>query len=99
VRNMDLVMSRFAHSIDTIKGDNIRKTVLLATSDHSRTLTAPVEISLESVQQQPNPRDYRLRHVPAAVLLEGKFTSLYNHRIATEERNALKAATGKDFKA
>lgn len=99
VRNMDLVMSRFAHSIDTIKGDNIRKTVLLATSEHSRTLSAPVEISLESVQQQPNPRDYRQRHVPTAVLLEGKFTSLYNHRITTEERAALKSATGKDFKA
>lgn len=99
VRNMDLIMSRFANSIDTVTGGGIQKTILLATSAHSRTVKAPVEISLESVQQQPNPRDYRQRNIPTAVLLEGRFSSLYNHRISTEERAALKSATGKDYKA
>lgn len=98
VRNMDLVMSRFASSIDTIKGGEIRKTVLLATSARSRTIKAPAEISLESVQQQPNPREYRQQHIPTAVLLEGRFPSLYNNRLGTADRAALKASTGKDFK-
>lgn len=99
VRNMDLIMSRFANSIDTITGGGIQKTILLATSAHSRTVKAPVEISLESVQQQPNPRDYRQRNIPTAVLLEGRFSSLYNHRLSTAEQAALKSATGKDYKA
>lgn len=99
VRNMDLIMSRFANSIDTVTGGGIQKTILLATSDHSRTVKAPVEISLESVQQQPNPRDYRQRGIPTAVLLEGRFSSLYNHRLSTAEQAALKSATGKDYKA
>ncbi|WP_343700127.1 gliding motility-associated ABC transporter substrate-binding protein GldG [Chitinophaga sp.] len=99
VKNMDLIMSRFASSIDTIKGGGIRKTVLLATSDHSRTLGGPVRISLESVQQQPNQRDFRQRAIPVAVLLEGRFPSLFNHRLSREQHQALQSASGRPFKA
>jgi gliding-associated putative ABC transporter substrate-binding component GldG len=99
VKNMDLVMSRFASSIDTMKGGDIRKTVLLATSNHSRALNGPVQISLESVQQQPNRRDFRQQALPVAVLLEGRFPSLFNHRLSLEQQEALKTATGKAFKA
>jgi gliding-associated putative ABC transporter substrate-binding component GldG len=99
VKNMDLVMSRFANSVDTVKGGDIRKTVLLASSEHSRVLRGPVQVTLESVQQQPNPRDYRLRNVPVAVLLEGRFPSLFNHRLGAAEQKALETASGKPFKA
>ncbi len=99
VKNMDLIMSRFASSIDTIKGGNIRKTVLLATSDHSRVLGGPVQISLESVQQAPNRRDFREKAIPVAVLLEGRFPSLFNHRLGQQELQALQTTTGKAFKA
>lgn len=99
VRNMDLVMGRFANSIDTIKGGDIHKTILLTTSEHTKTVQAPAEISLESVQQQPNPREYRQHHLPVAVLLEGKFSSPFSYRLTTEERAGLKAASGKDYKA
>ncbi|AWO01871.1 gliding motility-associated ABC transporter substrate-binding protein GldG [Chitinophaga alhagiae] len=99
VKNMDLIMSRFASSIDTMKGGNIHKTILLATSDHSRTLGGPVQISLESVQQAPNRRDFRQRAIPVAVLLEGRFPSLFNHRLSRERQQALESASGLPFKA
>lgn len=98
VKNLDLVMSRFANSIDLIKDENIKKTVLLTSSEHSKTVNAPVEISLESVQQQPNPREYRMRNIPTAVLLEGRFPSLFNHRMGTQEQQAIRALTGVPFK-
>ena len=98
VKNLDLVMSRFANSIDLIKDENIKKTVLLTSSEHSKTVSAPVEISLESVQQQPNPREYRLRNIPTAVLLEGRFPSLFNHRLGTAEQQAIRGLSGVAFK-
>ncbi len=98
VKNMDLVMSRFANSVDTITGGDIRKTVLLAGSNHGRTVTGPVEISLESLQQQPNPREYRQKNIPVAVLLEGRFPSLFHHRLGTAEQQALQSASGRPFK-
>ncbi len=96
---MDLVMSRFANSVDTVKGGDIRKTVLLASSEHSRVLPRARAVTLESVQQQPNPRDYRLRNVPVAVLLEGRFPSLFNHRLGAAEQKALETASGKPFQS
>lgn len=98
VKNLDLVMSRFANSIDLIKDENIKKTVLLSSSEHSKIVNAPVEISLESVQQQPNPREYRMRNIPTAVLLEGRFPSLFNHRLGTAEQQVIRALTGVPFK-
>jgi ABC-2 type transport system permease protein len=98
VKNLDLVMSRFANSIDLIKDENIKKTVLLSSSEHSKTVSAPVEISLESVQQQPNPREYRMRNIPTAVLMEGRFPSLFNHRLGTAEQKAIQTLSGVPFK-
>lgn len=98
VKNLDLVMSRFANSIDLIKDENIKKTVLLTSSLHSKTVNAPVEISLESVQQQPNPREYRMRNIPTAVLLEGRFPSLFNHRLSIGEQQAIRGLSGVPFK-
>lgn len=98
VKNLDMVMSRFANSIDTIKDANIKKTILLTSSGRSKTVSGPVEISLESVQQQPNPREYRMRNIPTAVLLEGRFPSLFNHRLGTAEQQAIQTLSGVPFK-
>jgi gliding-associated putative ABC transporter substrate-binding component GldG len=40
-KNLNNVVSIFPNSIDTVEAEGIRKTVLLATSDHSRTLKTP----------------------------------------------------------
>lgn len=98
VKNLDMVLSRFVSSIDTIKNDAIRKTILLTTSRNSRTMRLPAQISWDIVKTQPNPRDYRQRYLPAAVLLEGKFTSLFRNRENPEAVNQLFHASGQPFR-
>ncbi|HEY8960002.1 gliding motility-associated ABC transporter substrate-binding protein GldG [Chitinophaga sp.] len=98
VKNLDMVLSRFVSSIDTIKNDAIRKTILLTTSRNSRTTRLPAQVSWDIVKTQPNPRDYRQRYLPAAVLLEGKFTSLFRNRENPDAVDSLFHASGRSFR-
>lgn len=81
VKNMDAVVGHFVNSIDTTRGGNIRKTVLLASSRYSRTVSTPVLISWETVKMAPRPQEFRQQFLPAAVLLEGSFTSVFKNRL------------------
>lgn len=96
VKNMDLVLSHFASSIDTVKGGGISKTVLLTSSAHSRSVKAPVEISWNSLRIKPNPRDYRKEFLPVAVLLEGQFTSLFRNRLDARTQAAIQFKNNSD---
>jgi ABC-2 type transport system permease protein len=98
VKNLDMVMSRFVSSMDTIKNDAIQKTILLTTSRNSRTTRLPAEISWDVVKTQPNPREYRQQYIPAAVLLEGRFTSLFHNRQDPAVVSELQRASGKPFR-
>lgn len=98
VKNLDMLLSRFVSSMDTIKNDAIRKTVLLTTSRTSRTMRLPTEVSWDVVKTQPNPREYRQQYLPAAVLLEGHFTSLFHNRQDPLVVEALQRASGKPFR-
>lgn len=82
--NLDAVILKFASSIDTVKAPGIRKTPLLITSQLSRTLTAPVNVSIQDLFDESTPKDFSKQHVPVAYLLEGKFTSLYKNRFLPE---------------
>lgn len=97
VKNMDLVMSRFTSSMDTIKGGDIRKTILLTSSRNSRQVRVPAEISWESIRSKPNPREFREAYLPAAVLLEGHFPSLFRNRLDQAQLHAIRLASGKPF--
>jgi len=80
-RNLDPVYSKFANSIDTVKAQGIQKTVLLQTSDNGRTISTPALISFESVKQASDPKVFNKPRIPVAVLLEGRFNSLFANRI------------------
>ncbi|HEU4553314.1 MAG TPA: gliding motility-associated ABC transporter substrate-binding protein GldG [Chitinophaga sp.] len=97
VKNMDLVLSHFTSSIDTIKGGDITKTILLTSSRNARTVRTPAEVSWESVRTRPDPREYRQAYLPAAVLLEGRFTSLFRHRLDAAQQQAIAQSTGQPF--
>jgi gliding-associated putative ABC transporter substrate-binding component GldG len=85
-KNMDVVLGHFASSIDTTKAAGIRKTVLLSTSENSRTLGTPLRVSLESVKVKPDPREFIKKHLPVAVLLEGDFPSVFRNRLNADMR-------------
>ena len=78
--NIEAVQFEYASTIDTLKND-IKKTILLATSPLSRTQGTPLEISLDQIQQEPNPDLFQAGSQTLAVLLEGRFTSVYENRI------------------
>lgn len=80
VKNLNLVRFDFANQIDTIKND-ITKTILLRSSPLSKLDGTPREISLEMIKTDPNTTLYKNGHQNLAILLEGKFTSVYNNRI------------------
>lgn len=98
VKNMDVVLSHFASSIDTVKGGDIRKTILLQSSAHATTVSAPVQLSLDELRVKPNPREFMKHDLPVAVLLEGRFTSLFRNRLDAAQQAAVATASGVPFK-
>lgn len=74
---------QFASSIDTIQND-ITKIPLLTTSNNTRIMNAPAIVSLEMLKQKQDPRLFNMSNLNVAMLLEGKFTSAFKHRLAPE---------------
>ncbi len=87
VKNLNAVKSQFVSSIDTVGVKGIKKTILLTSSDYSRTANSPVIVDLNSARRNPDERLYTKSHIPVAVLLEGNFESLYKNRIAPSLAN------------
>ena len=80
VKNLDGIRSEFSSTIDIIDVKNIRKQVILTTSPFNRIIEAPTLLSLQMVEQEPNPRDFQSSPKPVAVLLEGSFASNFKNR-------------------
>lgn len=78
VRNLDLIKTDFASSMDLIDND-IHKTVLLATSEYSRVKNAPAIYDLNEAKIEPDRRLFSRQALPVAVLLEGRFKSMYRN--------------------
>ncbi len=81
VNNLNAISFEFTSTIDTVGGKGIKKTVLLATSAYSKAVNTPTRISLDIMNQQPDERLYNMPNLPVAVLLEGKFESVYQNRV------------------
>ena len=81
VRNLNGIKLEFASSIDTVGGKGIKKTVLLSTSDNTRALRTPTQVSLDVMVEEPKPEQFNKQNVPVAVLLEGKFESVFKNRL------------------
>lgn len=88
-KNLDYVLSQFPQSIDTVKADGIAKTILLTTSVNTRILSTPAMVELNSVKNEEDMKAFTAVHVPVAVLLEGKFNSLFTNRIALGTKDSL----------
>jgi len=80
INNIEAVKFEYANQIDTL-ANNLQKTILLSSSPQTRVEGTPREISLELVNQEPNLATYKDGEQPLAVLLEGRFTSVYKNRV------------------
>jgi gliding-associated putative ABC transporter substrate-binding component GldG len=91
VKNLGGIKFDFANAIDTLK-NGIKKTVLLQSSPYSKRMGTPTEINLNSVNEETSPADYLNKgHIPLAVLLEGKFHSMFENRILAFDQNNFQA--------
>ena len=81
-KNLDNVLSIFPNSVDTIKTSGVRKTILLTTSANARTLSTPAIVSLNSLKTEEDMKTFNRKNIPIAVLLEGRFASLYSNRFS-----------------
>lgn len=82
VRNLNGIKLEFASSIDTVGGKGIKRTVLLTTSDKSRVLRTPTQVSLDVMLEEPKPEQFNKPFLPVAVLLEGRFESVFKNRMS-----------------
>lgn len=99
VRNLNMVKTEFASSIDTIETENVVKTVLLTSSKLSRLQMSPARVSLNILREKADPMAFNRRNIPIAVLLEGNFNSNYENRlpdaIANDKAIAFKSKSEK----
>ncbi len=90
-RNINKVLGRFVNTIDTVGLDpSVHKTILLTTSQFSRTVSPPMLISLKEAGEAPDQRLYNKSDLPVSVLLQGIFTSAFKNRMLsaiTGEKN------------
>jgi gliding-associated putative ABC transporter substrate-binding component GldG len=88
-RNLGYIAGRFVNSIDTIQVPGVKKTILLSSSANSRIIKTPALISLNENKNAPEDEKFKQNDIPVAVLMEGKFTSLYKNRISQAQRDSL----------
>ena len=81
VTNLDGIKFQFASPIEPLKND-IKKTILLQSSQYSKLIGTPFEVSLRMASEELGPKDFTdSGNYPVAVLLEGKFHSVYENRV------------------
>ena len=81
VSNLDGIKFQFASPIEPLKND-IKKTVLLQSSQYSKLVGTPAEINLKIVTERPEQKDFvGTGNYPVAVLMEGQFHSVYENRV------------------
>ena len=81
VKNLNAIKTQFVSSIDITSTKNVEKTVLLSTSDYSKTDAVPAMISLRLLREEPDVVQYSGPPMAIAVLLEGEFLSDFRNRL------------------
>ncbi|TVZ09660.1 gliding-associated putative ABC transporter substrate-binding component GldG [Cellulophaga sp. RHA_52] len=79
--NLEALRLQFANSIDVLNNNEYNKHILYYSSPLSTVVGTPNIISLDLVNKAPNKEEYNNGNKPLAVLVEGKFKSVYNNRI------------------
>lgn len=87
-KNLDVVRARFANSIDLVGNDNLKKTVVLSSSEYTKLVKAPTRISLNMLSYEPPTEQFTKKNVPIGVLVEGEFESVYKNRLTPQVSNS-----------
>lgn len=88
VNNIEAVKFNYANPIDLLEND-LEKTVLLSSSPKTKLEGVPLQIALDIIGSKPVMESYTAGEQPLAVLLEGRFKSVYNNRLKPFETTHL----------
>lgn len=80
-KNLDVVKAEFMSSLDLVGKSNLKKTVLLSTSETTKIVKSPTRVSLNMLGFEPPVEQYNKKDIPLAVLVEGEFESIYANRL------------------
>ncbi len=80
-QNLDRIKTEFVSTIESVAGDSVTSTPLLLTSEKSRTVAAPTRISFNILREPPKYEMFTKGPLTTALLLEGKFTSVFTNRL------------------
>lgn len=98
VSNIDRISLEFPSTIDTLKTKtDIKKTIILQSSQYSRYQTSPMKVGFEMMRYKPDPDKFNRPNLPIGILLEGTFGSLFENRL-DEDMNNILSSIGIPFK-
>ncbi|MBF90356.1 MAG: gliding motility-associated ABC transporter substrate-binding protein GldG [Flavobacteriales bacterium] len=80
-KNLDALRTTFVSTIDTVNTNSIKKTPLLFTSPYTKLVKSPHRVSLNILEREPKLDQYKAGEQMIAVMLEGKFSSVFENRI------------------
>ena len=84
-RNIAPVKAEFASFLERVgENDSVNATVLLCTSSKTALEKAPMSLRADIVNLSPESPYFAYSYMPVAMLLEGKFKSVYANRLAPE---------------
>lgn len=84
-KNVNPVKLQYVSTIDPVGNEEIKKTVILESSEYSMHYMAPARVNYGIIQVNPNFSNANNRsHQPLALLLEGKFTSYFTNYLSPE---------------
>ncbi len=95
---IDAVSTIFPSTLDTVATGGIKKTVLLHSSKYSKLVFSPYMVDMRELRKQPEVNTFSKKNYPVAVLLEGKFKSLYQNRMTDELQAVLRDSLKTPFK-
>ncbi len=89
-RNINLVRGSFVGTIDTVGNDlQLKRQVLLRTSQYTKVNSTPVFISMREVNKQLQQSEFSASYQKVAVIQEGIFSSVFTNRRPPKGLNPL----------
>ncbi len=88
-KGLGFVSGQFVNSLDTVEAEGITKTVILSSSANARTIGSPAVISNKENVNAPEDAKFKKSNIPTAVLLDGKFRSMFANRLSQAMSDSL----------
>ncbi|MFZ4260879.1 gliding motility-associated ABC transporter substrate-binding protein GldG [Sphingobacterium sp. HJSM2_6] len=80
IKNLDGIRTEFISPVDTVGDTRIKKELLLTSSPFNKLINPPSMISLQLIDEPLDPKNYKSRAIPVAVLLSGNFPYVFKNR-------------------